>query len=165
MDPFLGEIRMFAGNFAPVGWQMCDGTALQISTNDALFNLLGTTYGGDGVSTFNVPDLRGRVPMHLSGQYPQGQVGGAESVTLTVQQIPGHSHQYFASTNAADTNSPAGAVVGTCTVDDLRKAGGVQDFAPAAISAYGGSQPHDNVQPFTCINYIICTEGVYPPQS
>jgi microcystin-dependent protein len=162
----MGEIRMFGGSFAPVGWNFCDGTLLSIGQYDALFSLLGTTYGGDGVTTFAVPDLRGRVPLHTSGSYQIGQMGGNEAVSLTAGQIPSHSHAYFASTNAANQPSPTNNVVGVASAGQVfRPAGGVADFAANSIGVGGQSAPHDNVQPFQCVNYIICVEGVYPPQS
>jgi microcystin-dependent protein len=165
MDPFLGEIRIFAGNFAPVGWNFCDGSQLSIAQYDALYSLLGTTYGGDGQTTFGVPDLRGRVPVHTNGNYPLGQLGGLESVPLTAANIPPHNHQFFASTNTADQASPANNVVGATTSGQIfRNAGGVADFATNAISVAGQGQPHDNLQPYLCVNYIIALEGIYPPQ-
>ena len=169
MEPFLGEIKIFAGNFAPVGWNFCDGSLLSIAQNDALYSLLGTTYGGDGQTTFAVPDLRGRAPIHVGGSYALGQMAGAESVTLTANQIPGHGHDYFASTDPVNVASPANAVLATTPEDGsggwvLRNGGGVADFASSAIGIAGGSQPHGNMQPYQCINYIIATEGIYPPQ-
>jgi microcystin-dependent protein len=165
MNPYIGEIRMFGGNFAPVGWAFCDGSLLPISENETLFNLIGTTYGGDGQSTFGVPDLRGRVPIHM-GNSQIGQNGGTEDVTLTTQQIPGHNHTFQGSTNIADQVSGAGQVVGQSSVAQLfRAAGAAADFAASAVASTGGSQPHSNLQPFLCINYIIATAGIYPTQS
>lgn len=165
-SPYLGEIRMFGGSFAPAGWAFCDGSLVSISDNDALFTLIGTTYGGDGQETFALPDLRGRIPVHQGGGYQLGQNGGSEEVTLTVNQIPGHGHAYMGSTDIATQVSPAGQVVGQSTSAQLfRTAGGVQDFATNAIGPSGGSQPHTNLQPYLCINFIIALAGIFPPQS
>lgn len=161
--PYLGEIRLFAGNFAPLGWMFCDGQLLSIAEYDTLFTLIGTTYGGDGESTFALPDLRGRVPVHNGGEYIIGETGGVERVTLTQAQIPSHSHALLASTALGDQVNPAGKV----------PASGFQiapyiNLAPdtgmngAAITAAGGSQPHDNLQPYLCVNYIISLYGVFP---
>ena len=170
MEAFIGQIVIWPVTFAPVGWNFCDGTLLSIAQYDALFNLLGTTYGGDGQSTFAVPDLRGRVPIHVSNSYSLGQQGGVESVTLTTNQIPGHGHDYSASTNPVNVASPANAVVGATPADGskgwvLRIGGGSADFAGPAIGVAGGGQPHDNMQPYQCVNYIICLEGIYPSQN
>lgn len=165
MNPYIGEIRMFGGNFAPVGWMICDGSLIPISENETLFNLIGTTYGGDGQSTFGLPDMRGRIPIHM-GNNQIGQMAGTEDVTLTTQQIPGHNHTFQGSTNIADQVSPAGQVVGQSSVAQLfRVAGASADFAANAVSSTGGSQPHSNLQPFLCVNYIIAIAGIYPTQS
>lgn len=170
-SPFVGELRMFGGNFAPQGWAFCDGQTLAISENDTLFALLGTTYGGDGVTTFNLPDLRGRVPVHqgtLSGgnSYVLAQQGGAESVTLTVNQMPGHFHPAQCSSAGATSPRPAG---GVWAVGDVfaftpgANANGTMN--PGAVAAAGGSQPHDNMVPFLAINFIISLFGIFPPQN
>ena len=165
-QPYVGEIRLFAGNFAPAGWAFCNGATLPISENETLFQLIGTTYGGDGQETFQLPDLQGRVPLHngtLSGTtYIIGQNGGVENVTLTAQQIPTHSHAPMGSLDPAAARTIEGGVFG--------RGGSViysSDYtgvavAPQAISPIGGSQPHDNMQPFLCINYIISLFGVFP---
>lgn len=170
-QPFIGEIRLFAGNFAPAGWAFCHGQSLPISENDALFTLIGTTYGGDGETTFNLPDLRSRVPIHLgtgSGlpTYVIGEAGGVESVTLTTQQIPIHSHQLLATSSAGSANSPTGRVTAAPPSIDLY----IEDTPSAnaageAIAPAGGSQPHENMQPFLCINYIISLFGIFPQQN
>ena len=169
MAPFIGEIRMFAGNFAPAGWAFCNGQLMPIAENDALFNLIGTTYGGDGQETFALPDLQGRLPVH-HGQGPGsnfviGQQGGVEEVTLTVNQIPIHSHPLQASTTLASDVNPANRVVaqpGTAGnylyIEDQPSL----TMAPTAISSVGGSQPHSNLQPFLCLNFIISLIGVFP---
>jgi microcystin-dependent protein len=169
---YLGEIRMFAGNFAPVGWLLCAGQILDISTNDALFSLIGTTYGGDGQVTFALPDLRGRVPVHeglnAGVAFEIGQNGGVESVALTTPQMPTHSHQLSASKDPATTGSPQGNVLAAITGAGVlgygtdQPVGGV---SPKAIAISGGGQPHDNFQPYLCINFIIATAGIYPPRN
>jgi len=152
-EPFTGEIRMFAGNFAPRGWAFCDGQLLAISQNDALFSLLGTIYGGDGRTTFGLPDMRGRIPVH-AGQGPGlsqrrvGAKGGAENVTLTVNQIPSHNHPVRASANESLQTSPIGRVLG------------VEDVEPLYHTVE--NLQHTNLQPFLCINFIIALFGIYP---
>ena len=173
-EPFLGEVRLFAGNFAPVGWNLCDGTLLPIAENDALYNLLGTTYGGDGVTTFAVPDLRGRVPMGQGngpGLSPRtiGESFGVETVTLTSQQIPTHNHSFIASTAAATSPNPGAALFANVGQDTLYVAA-PSSPQPKALSQQtvmnaGGSQPHNNIMSSVGMNYIIATEGIYPSQS
>lgn len=169
-EPFIGEIRMFGGNFAPQGWALCHGQVVAISENDTLFTLIGTTYGGDGQSTFRLPDLRGRLPMH-QGAGPSltprvvGESFGAESVTLTSAQMPAHAHP-LAATGAATLSSPQGTRYGdtgaNATYLDTTPTG---TFAPAAHVAAGGGQPHDNLMPSLCVNFIIALFGIYPPRS
>jgi microcystin-dependent protein len=170
--PYVGEIRMFGGNFAPAGWAFCDGSLLAISENDTLFTLIGTTYGGDGQQTFGLPDLRGRLPIHMGtgaglSSRVIGQNGGTESVTLTVNQLPGHAHAFLGSANSASALSPAGAVAASPTNIDLYRPGSTPDqvMASNAIGPVGGSQPHDNLQPFLCISFIISLYGVFPTQN
>jgi microcystin-dependent protein len=163
-DPYLGEIRIFAGNYAPVDWALCDGQLLQIAQYDALFSLIGTSYGGDGLNTFALPDLRGRLPIHQGGGFVTGGAGGTEQVTLTAQQLAGHSHPLMASTALATQESPAGNVTGQT---EIALYGNESPFGPMngqALPPAGGSQPHDNVQPFLCLTFIICTNGIYPTQ-
>jgi microcystin-dependent protein len=167
-QPFLGEIRLFGGNFAPRGWAMCNGQLLAISQNSALFALLGTTYGGDGQSTFALPDLRSRIPIHVGPGFAQGQVAGTESVSLTAQTLPAHSHIASAATNGT-TDSPVGGFPAT------DPAGNVAQFKTnttanatmnsAAIKNAGGGQPHANIQPILVVTYIIALEGVFPSQN
>jgi microcystin-dependent protein len=164
-EPFVGEIRMFAGNFAPAGWMFCEGQLLSIDENQTLFQLLGTTYGGDGQSTFALPDLRGRIPLHQGNGMNLAETGGAEEITLTVAQIPAHSHPFLATQDAGTKNSPAGGVVATSLnvtpyVDDLPGA----DLNPGAIAQTGGSQPHPNLQPYLCVDFIISLFGLFPSQ-
>jgi microcystin-dependent protein len=165
-QPYVGEIRIFAGNFAPAGWMFCDGQLLQISENDTLFNLIGTTYGGDGQSTFALPDLRGRLPVHQGPDFQLAQTGGAEQITLTVNQIPAHTHAFLASGNVSQDTSPAGKTVGQSGNAQLY----IQDapdsnLSPQAISPVGSSQPHDNFQPYLCVNFIISLFGIFPSQT
>ena len=173
-SPFIGEIRMFGGNFAPAGWNFCDGSILSIAENDALFNLIGTTYGGDGQSTFAVPDLRSRVPIHTGGSLGGvlGQQLGTEAVTLTTQQIPLHRHGVGAGTSAS-LPGPAGNNLGNpgATSPIYHVAAGLgatQNMASNAIGlniAAAQFQPHDNMQPYLCVNYIISLFGIFPSQS
>ena len=162
-QPYVGEIRMFAGNFAPAGWMFCEGQLLPISENETLFQLIGTTYGGDGESTFALPDLRGRVPIHQGNGFILAQTGGVEEVTLTVQQIPSHSHAFLGSTSVANNANPGNNVVAQA----LTFFGYINDapiiaMAPQSIGPAGGSQPHTNFQPYLCVDFIISLFGLYP---
>ncbi|MEK6281960.1 MAG: tail fiber protein [Acidobacteriota bacterium] len=164
-QPYVGEIRMFAGNFAPSGWMFCEGQLLPISENETLFNLIGTTYGGDGQSTFALPDLRGRLPIHQGNGFILAETGGAEEITLTVPQIPAHSHPLVASTANASSTDSAGNVGARVTVAGVFPYGTdnpLQPIAPQAVSPVGGSQPHTNFQPYLCINFIISLFGIFP---
>jgi microcystin-dependent protein len=170
-QPYVGEIRLFAGNFAPNGWMFCQGQTLAISEWDVLFQLIGTTYGGDGQETFNLPDLQGRIPIHQgtnAGQTFQiGEAAGTETVTLTTQQIPAHSHPLLGSNATATTNSPANNVLATSTGATVFPYGTDQpttNLHPSTVSAIGGSQPHENFQPYLCVNFIISMFGVFPTQ-
>src|SRR5213083_452775 len=150
-QPYVGEIRIFAGNFAPAGWMFCEGQLLPISENETLFNLIGTTYGGDGQSTFALPDLRGRIPLHFGNSFILAETGGAESVTLTTQQIAAHSHPLLGTGNFADKTSPQGNVAGKASVVNISAYGTDQPttpVSPASVSAVGGSQPHENMMPY-----------------
>lgn len=162
-QPYVGEIRMFAGNFAPAGWMFCEGQILPISEWETLFNLIGTTYGGDGQSTFALPDLRGRIPIHFGNGFILAETGGVEAVTLTVQQVPSHTHALLASTTPGNQVSPLGNVLAssfnvTPYINDVTNG----NMAASAVSATGGSQPHDNFQPYLCINFIISLFGIFP---
>lgn len=162
-QPYVGEIRMFGGNFAPAGWQFCAGQLLPISENETLFNLIGTTYGGDGQSTFALPDLRGRVPVHQGNGFILAQSGGAEQVTLTTNQIPAHSHPLLASGDVGDQINVAGNLTSNSNgaIPYIEDAPTVNMNA-GAVSAIGGSQPHDNFQPYLCISFIISLFGIFP---
>jgi microcystin-dependent protein len=170
-QPYIGEIRMVGFNFAPVGWELCDGQMMPIAENDALFQLLGTTYGGDGQSTFGLPDLQSRVPLH-SGQgtglqnYTLAETGGVESVTLTTQQTPVHDHAFLASQDAgADPNPQDQLIASPPTLTMFLKDNPVVALNSASILPVGGSQPHDNIQPLLTVNFIISLYGVFPPPS
>ncbi len=167
-EPFVGEIRMFAGNFAPRGWAFCDGQLLAVSQNDALFSLLGTIYGGDGRTTFGLPDLRGRIPLH-QGTGPGlsarrlGSKGGAENVTLTTNQLASHTHDWNANTADATTAAPQGKVIAAGVGANLyRQVDQNTSLASTTIANTGGSQRHTNLMPTLCINYIIALVGIYP---
>lgn len=165
-QPYVGEIRMFGGNFAPAGWMFCEGQLLPISEYETLFNLIGTTYGGDGQSTFALPDLRGRVPMHFGNSFTLAETGGVESVTLTVSQIPAHSHPMLATLNTATGSAPTGAVTGQVGATQIyREATPTSAMSPNAISSTGGSQPHENMQPYLCVNFILSLFGIFPSQT
>ena len=168
-EPFVGEVRMFAGNFAPRGWAFCDGQLLAVSQNDALFSLLGTIYGGDGRTTFGLPDLRGRIPIHAGsgpGLSPRrlGAKAGTEAVTLTVNQLPSHSHRLSGSSSLANESRPEGNVLGSDLVQDLYRGGSIPpgNMNSQAITSVGGSRSHTNLQPFLCIHFIIALFGIYP---
>jgi microcystin-dependent protein len=170
-QPYIGEIRMFAGNFNPNGWAFCDGQLMAISENDALFTLIGTTYGGDGQSTFALPNLQSRIPIH-AGTGAGGvtrtlaEMAGVEQVTLTTQQIPVHNHAWLASTAVGTQNAPAGEVLASgSTVSIYRPQAPNQPLAAASLGPVGGSQPHDNMHPYLCINFIISLFGIFPPQT
>jgi microcystin-dependent protein len=171
-EPYVGEIRMFGGNFAPAGWMFCDGATLAISDYDVLFQLIGTTYGGDGQSTFNLPNLQSRVPIHMGSgpggtTYQIGELAGTEQETLTVQQIPVHTHALTATTTLGNTITPGGKVLAQTIASITPYAEDVAtvNMNVSAIGPAGGSQPHENVQPFLCINFIISLFGVFPSQT
>ncbi|MCC6189127.1 MAG: phage tail protein [Anaerolineales bacterium] len=162
-QPYVGEIRMFAGNFAPAGWMFCEGQLLPISENETLFQLIGTTYGGDGESTFALPDLRGRVPIHQGNGVILAETGGAEEITLTVSQIPSHNHAFLATSNPADQVSAAHNVLGSLTQGRLYFAAqGGSSLNADSASPTGGSQPHTNFQPYLCVDFIISLFGIFP---
>lgn len=163
--PYVGEIRIFAGNFAPVGWNFCDGSLIAISQNETLFNLIGTTYGGDGQTTFALPDLRSRVPVHQGSGFVLGQSAGEETVTLTTQQIPSHTHPAQASDQAGSQSGPGGGVWAESSLNYYSSASPNVTMSASAIANAGGSQPHDNMLPYLAICYIISLFGVFPSQS
>lgn len=178
-QPYVGEIRIFAGNFPPAGWAMCDGQLMQISENETLFNLIGTTFGGDGQVTFAMPDLRGRIPIHQgtgTGLTTRtlGESIGVETVTLTQTQIPDHTHSFQATTALATATAPTGAMLATPSSPTTgylylsgTASGTVNNAAPAAdaVGSTGSGQPHDNLMPYLGVNYIISLFGIFPSQN
>jgi microcystin-dependent protein len=166
-QPYVGEIRMFGGSFAPAGWMFCSGQLLPISENETLFNLIGTTYGGDGQSTFALPDLQSRVPIHFGNGFILAETGGAEDVTLTVNQIPSHTHPLIASTQTGTDKSPNGRITDQTSagVQIYIEESTDQPMATNAIGPQGGSQPHTNIQPYLAINFIISLFGIFPSQT
>jgi microcystin-dependent protein len=166
-QPYVGEIRMFAGNFAPYGWMFCEGQIISIAEYETLFTLIGTTYGGDGQETFALPDLRGRIPIH-QGNFVIGETGGVEEVTLTTQQIPAHSHPFLASQNNGGVSTPNNTTFGRNTSADFYNPDaniGLVQINPNSIGAVGGSQPHNNFQPYLCVDFIISLYGIFPSPS
>ena len=161
-QPYVGEIRMFAGNFAPAGWMFCDGQLLAISQNDTLFQLIGTTYGGDGQTTFGLPDLRGRVPIHPGAGFLLAENGGAETITLTVNQIPVHSHVLSGTNILGHLSEPQGAVPAVHRDHPAFDLSPATPMAAGAIAPAGASQPHDNIAPYLCVSFIISLFGIFP---
>lgn len=171
-SPYVGEIRMFGGSFAPAGWAMCNGALMPISQNETLFNLIGTTYGGDGQETFALPDLQGRCPVHagqgpgISQSYQIGETFGVEQVTLSVQQIPNHNHAFLCSLDPAASTDPTNQVIAQSSqihlfTEDVTN----RQMKPQALTPVGGSQPHENMMPFLVITFIISLFGVFPTQN
>ncbi|MFA5328470.1 MAG: tail fiber protein [Prolixibacteraceae bacterium] len=162
-QPYVGEIRMFGGNFAPAGWMFCEGQLLAISENETLFQLIGTTYGGDGQSTFALPDLRGRIPIHQGNGFILADTGGAEEITLTINQVPNHGHAAMASSDSG--NSSSGGTYFAASQEKLvysSLASPTAASAPQAIANTGGNQPHTNFMPYICVDYIISLFGIFP---
>lgn len=165
---FLGQIGIFGFNFAPRGWALAAGQLIPISQNTALFALLGTTYGGNGTSTFQLPDLRGRTPLHFDGNYPQGEIAGTESVTLLTTEMPAHTHSMVGSTNLADKRPVIGHMFAadTSQTDNFFARGHtLVPLAPTSVGLYGGSQPHENMQPFLAVTFCIATTGIFPSRN
>jgi microcystin-dependent protein len=168
--PLIGTIKMFGGTFAPRSYAFCDGQLLQISQNSALFSLIGTTYGGDGITTFALPDLRGRLPLHVGqgsglSSYALGQNGGTETVTLITQQLPVHTHAAQASGNGGTQPGPGNAIWAQSGLNQFLAINANQTMSPAALSLTGGSQPHENRMPYLCISFIIALEGIFPSRN
>jgi microcystin-dependent protein len=164
--PFVGEIRMFAGNFAPAGWSFCDGQPLPIAENETLFQLIGTTYGGDGESTFNVPDLRGRLPLHQGNGFILAERRGVEQVTLTSQQMPGHTHPLLVTTAVGTAASPQDSLLAASGSSNVYRQGpGAVALSHQTVGPAGGSQPHTNLQPYLCVDFIISLFGIFPSPS
>jgi microcystin-dependent protein len=165
-QPYVGEIRIFAGNFAPAGWMFCEGQLLPISEFETLFNLIGTTYGGDGQSTFALPDLRGRLPLHQGGGFTLAETGGAEEVTITVNTMPSHTHALLASTGPGNVATPQNNVTAaSASVQIYIEDSTDSNMNPAAMGSIGGSQPHTNFQPYLCLDFIISLFGIFPSQT
>lgn len=170
--PFIGEIRMFGGNFAILGWAFCSGQLVPISQNDALFALIGTTYGGDGQQTFGLPDFRGRLPVHMGnlsggGSYTIGQQAGSETVTLNANQLPAHQHPIPVNSNGSSSGNPAGNIIAK-TPTSAFASGATTDvtLSPASLPApSGGGQPHSNMMPYLCVTFIIAMEGIFPSRN
>ena len=164
--PYISEIKIFSFNYAPKGWAQCNGQLLPINQNQALFSLLGTTYGGNGQTTFALPDLRGRTPIHMGNSFSEGQVGGQEFHILTSTEMPAHNHQVVVSTNNADMESPAGNLLAKGGSDALFTASqnGTQMSANFIANA-GGSQPHSNMQPYLTLNICIALQGIFPSRN
>ncbi len=169
-EPFVGQIKIFAGNFAPRGWAFCDGQLLAVSQNDALFSLLGTIYGGDGRTTFGLPDLRGRIPLH-AGQGPGlsnrrlGSKGGSENETLTYNQLPSHTHDFQANSVAGTNVDPAGHVFAQAPIPVYDASAPNVSLNDVSIDNTGGSQPHTNLMPTLCVNFIVALFGIYPSRN
>jgi len=153
---------MFAGNFAPAGWMFCEGQLLPISENETLFNLIGTTYGGDGQSTFALPDLRGRLPLHQGNGFTLAETGGAEEITLTVNQIPAHTHPMLATLDIPAQINPQNNLVGAAANKIYRAGSPTVTLSPSSMTSTGGSQPHTNFQPYLCVDFIISLFGIFP---
>jgi len=164
MPPVIGEIRMFAGNYAPVGWEFCDGQQLPIAEYEILFNLIGTTYGGDGDETFCLPNLQSRVPMHMSLARQLAEMAGQETVTLTTGQIPGHTHSLRAVDGTAASATPAGNLPAEPSKRIYGSTASPAAMSASAVQPAGGSQPHDNMQPFLAVSFIISLFGEFPAQ-
>ncbi|MGG4142653.1 tail fiber protein [Paenibacillus algorifonticola] len=164
MNPFVGEIRVFPFGFTPKGWAPCNGQLLQISTNTALFSILGTYYGGNGRDNFALPNLQGRVPVHVGQNIPLGSVAGEENHTLTVNEMPMHTHQLAASSETADQISPAGNAWADTPYTPYAPPSANVTMNAGAIATAGGSQPHNNMQPFLALNFCIAISGIYPPR-
>jgi microcystin-dependent protein len=162
-QPYVGEIRMFAGNFAPAGWMFCEGQLLPISQNETLFQLIGTTYGGDGETNFALPDLRGRIPIHQGNGFILAETGGAEEITLTSQQMPAHGHPFVGSASDGNVINAGGNLTSnSLNITPYVNAAPDGNMAPTAVGPTGGSQPHTNFQPYLGIDFIISLFGIFP---
>jgi microcystin-dependent protein len=167
-DPFLGEVKLMSFNFAPRGWALCNGQLLPINQNQALFSLLGTTYGGNGTTNFALPNFQGRVPIHVGNGHTQGESSGEFNHTLSISELPGHTHVATASTSSASTSTPAGnTVLAQSTGAGLYASASSNAVAmnAAALANFGGSQPHQNLQPYLTLNFSIALQGIFPSRN
>jgi microcystin-dependent protein len=168
-QPYVGEIRMFGGNFAPAGWMFCDGQLLSIAENEVLFALIGTTYGGDGENTFALPDLRGRIPIHQGTHngmdYAMGEGSGQENVQIELDQLPAHTHTLMANDGTAESENPSGALPSHASRRTYGPPSQLSQMAANAVENTGGSQPHSNMQPYLCVSFIISLFGIFPSQT
>jgi microcystin-dependent protein len=163
-DPFLGEIKIISWNYPPKGWAFCSGQLLPINQNQALFSLLGTTYGGNGQTTFGLPDFRGRVPVHVGGGFTQGQSGGEEFHTLGSAEMPAHNHPVNGTTSPGTVNTASGNFLANSNVSPYRTTANTA-FNAAMVSNAGGSQPHENRQPFLVLNFVVALQGIFPSRN
>ena len=164
-QPFMGEVKIISWNFPPKGWALCNGQFLPINQNQALFSILGTMYGGNGQTTFALPDLRGRVPMHIGNGFTEGQVGGQESHTLTMSEMPAHNHFMKSSSTIGGLPAPAGNDLAGNSTSPYSDQGPNAAMNPLGISNVGGSQPHNNMQPYLVLNFIIALQGIFPSRN
>ncbi len=164
-EPFISQITMYGFNYAPRAWAKCDGQIMPINQNQSLYSLLGTTYGGDGRTSFGLPEMRGRAPIHFDTAHPRGQKAGIENETLTTQQMPNHNHALEATSNSATTTEPAGKVFATATQNVYHTLDNSVNMAASAISHAGGGQHHNNMQPYETINFCICLQGLFPSRN
>jgi microcystin-dependent protein len=168
-EPYVAEIRIMSFNFSPKGWAACDGALLPINQNQALYALLGTTYGGNGQTNFALPNLAGKVPMHkatsANGGHTQGETGGSSAVTLTTSQLPTHTHVATGTQSAATTNLPPGMLLANVNLNAYAQPGPLQNIAPDTLVAVGGSQPHNNMSPYLELNFCIALQGFFPTQN
>ena len=164
-EPFLSEIKIVSFNFPPKGWALCNGQLLPINQNQALFALLGTTYGGNGQTTFALPNLRGRVPIHFDGSHDLGEAAGSTSVTINIQQLPTHTHFLQGTNEAATLDTPGGNFLAKPSIQGYGPAGSMSPMANGTIGNVGGSQPHNNMMPYLTLNFIIALQGIFPSQN
>ena len=166
-EPFLSEIKIVSFNFPPKGWALANGQFLPINQNQALFALLGTTYGGNGQTNFALPNLRGRVPIHMGNGHTLGEAAGSTSVTVNIQQLPTHIHPLMASESNASVPNPSGNVLARTTAADIysTQIKSLVSLAPVSVSNVGGSQPHNNMMPYLVLNFIIALQGIFPSQN
>ena len=164
-EPFLAEVRIVGFNFAPRGWAFCDGQILPINQNQSLYSLLGTTYGGDGRTSFALPDMRGRTPIHVGDGHTEGEKSGEETHTLSKAEMPAHNHKVKANSTAATANTPVSNVFATSTSTVYEAANNLTSLSDLSVSTVGGSQAHDNMMPFITLNFCIALQGLFPSRN